>query len=71
MSRYVLVPDWVFSKHDGERHWISAPTLASLYGVPLGKCVIDDGLGGFRSAPDDVRLGPRYDGDYMLPKGEE
>lgn len=64
--RYVLQPGHVFSKNDGQRHFISGQRLAELYGVPMRKCV-------FEHTPDyikqegDVHLWPSYSGNYKLP----
>ena len=41
MVKYVLVPQEVKSA-DGDRHFISAPQLADLYGVSMKDCIIRD-----------------------------
>jgi hypothetical protein len=77
-ARYLLCPDDVRSRTNGQVHYVPAMTLASLYGVQLSECVI---LPGTRT-PDDramreawlaragageiVALWPREDGDYRL-----
>lgn len=39
-KKYILVPGWITSQTDGDRHFIGASRLAELYGVPMGECVI-------------------------------
>ena len=65
MSRYVLHPGYIFSKSDGDRHFIGAERLASLYGLPLAKCIIAT-RGGYRKQDGDIHLYPDYDGDYNI-----
>lgn len=81
--RYVLHPGYVHSA-DGQRHYVDAPTLRRLYGVPPGARVaimqpgrvVEVGLDrvpvsgwGWEPDPDDIDLYPRDDGDYRLPNG--
>jgi hypothetical protein len=60
-----VVPGWILSKNDSEKHFISAPTLALLYELRPGEW--------FECAPTFCRfphlchLGPRYDGNYVRP----
>jgi len=63
--RYVLYPGPVDSKNDRDTHFIDGPTLAKLYGVDVRKCVYAN-QHGFKELPDDVRLFPRFDGNYTL-----
>lgn len=57
--KYHVVPGWVTSKYDGDRHFISAHELIRLYEVDPRECTRDPikGLG-------LIRLTPRYHGDY-------
>lgn len=64
--RYIVHPGTVMSRNDRDRHFISAPRLAALYGV-RDYVVVDDDRPGFRAEPGDVHLYPRFDGDYRLP----
>jgi hypothetical protein len=68
--KYVLVPGFVVSESDGQRHHIGAVELASLYRVSMSECVVYDamrcGAGGYKGL---VHLRPRFDGDYRIPKG--
>lgn len=74
MTRYILRAGYVRSTSDGDRHWIGAAQLASLYGLPPSKCVFiinHEALVEYRRAgeqPGDVHLRPRNDGDYRLPE---
>ena len=60
------------SKSDGQRHFISAPELARLYGVNYKKCHVvyrdrPETSQGLVERKDDVHLYPDYNGDYKLP----
>lgn len=79
-ARYLLCPDTVRSRTDGQWHHVSASQLAMLYRVPMDACVV---LSGDWSGPgverrredllDRVRRGelielrPRFDGNYTPP----
>lgn len=70
MKKYVLCPGFVRSRNDGDRHWISAPELARLYGVPIRECDVWDSrrpetLMGLK-AEGRVFLRPRADGNYEM-----
>lgn len=69
MIRYILHPGWVESWNDGDRHYIDAPKLARLYGVPWNQCIVHDPMrpetrAGFVGLPTDKHLWPRKDGRY-------
>jgi len=64
-KRYVLHPGWVFSKTDGDKHFIGGPRLARLYGVDIQECVFGD-VPDYKELPGDVHLAPSYSGDYSL-----
>jgi len=77
MIKYLVIPDWVVSKNDGQLHYINADKLIKLYGVDRKECKI---LGDnkpdcqsriynrilFDQYKDLIKLTPRYDGDYKL-----
>ena len=65
MVRYILHPGYIFSKSDGDRHFIGAEKLANLYGLPLAKCITANSPG-YREQDEDIHLKPRYDGDYSI-----
>ena len=65
-ERYVLHPGYVVSKYDGQKHFISAMHLSSLYGISLRECVIA-GRRDFIGKDGDIHLHPRADGNYALP----
>jgi hypothetical protein len=72
-GRYVLHPGWVTSVNDGDRHYISADKLMSLYGLDWNQRRRSVVYGKWRwaSAPaleGDVHLHPSPDGMYSLPE---
>ena len=74
--RIFLHPGFVYSKYDGDRHYIGVGELASLYGVNPSDCIVvrnEDSIKGHTEQPGDIHLRPRYDGNYAwLPKiGQE
>lgn len=79
-ARYLLFPGYVTSRTDRQRHHVSAPQLAALYGVRWDDCLIFP-MG--RSLDDQQRrndlhervargeltaLHPRMSGNYALPE---
>lgn len=66
--RYLLCPGYVFSKFDGDRHFISAEKLKDLYGVDWPDCdVLKPGIN--LNKYKYIYLFPRYDGNYCkMPK---
>jgi hypothetical protein len=70
MKKYLCFGGNVISRHDGDRHYISARQLARLYQVPHNECVYiergqDIPLGYI--GKDMIKLHPRPNGDYCLP----
>jgi hypothetical protein len=66
--KYMLHPDFVKSKRDGDEHYISCSQLIKLYGVPLRDCVKrPDRALTVSEMRDYIHLHPQYDGDYTLP----
>ena len=72
MAKYLIVPGWVTSKNDGDKHFISAERLIDLYGINPQDCRIfnDDGKShrGFIRKADEIILEPDFTGEYKLPK---
>lgn len=67
---YVLNAGRVTSPRDGDSHFISAAQLASLYNVPISRCVIaPSGADAFtwREPENAWNLWPRPDGRYKRP----
>ena len=66
--RFVLYPQHVVSIYDGDRHWISAGRLRSLYNVPRGaKCITvetPEDYGSLIPQPNDIHLRHRTEGNY-------
>lgn len=70
VKRVILCPDLVRSKHDGDRHFLSASQLAHLYGV-LPTDIVKTYDGRKHAIPYDqqqregwIELWPRKEGDY-------
>lgn len=63
--RYVLHPGYIRSKHDGDRHYITAKDLARLYKVNMCDCIVY--YDGYIDSSTDIHLYPKYDGNYNLP----
>ena len=77
-KKYLVLPGYIYSKYDGEEHYITASTLIKLYNVNPNECVIHDSsrssdLFGFRefNYKGLIKLTPRYHGDYFLKKEED
>ncbi|MGR8931942.1 MAG: hypothetical protein ACU836_15015 [Gammaproteobacteria bacterium] len=73
--KYVLCPGFIFSKNDGDRHYISARKLAELYHVSMNECVVkpdmdDPRYKGWRPPEDAIELNPKYNGNYTLPHNQ-
>lgn len=64
---FLVVPDNIVSKHDGDTHYISAYQLMQLYGVRRNECVILRHTGEWPRHEGLYILDPKYDGDYELP----
>ena len=70
--KYVVIPDWVTSINDGERHYINAHQLMNLYKVNPRECVIQHGDQRMIKNFDKlIPLRPRYNGDYTLRENNE
>jgi hypothetical protein len=65
MSRFVVWPGVVYSRTDGQGHWISGPELLRLHRVPKGARVVYGNARGWVNRPDDIPLFPRDDGQYQ------
>ena len=74
---YALVPSWVTSSRDGERHYVSAGELVKLYKLPPGTY---RPVGDRPSVPEAVKaaerqglvaLYPDPSGKYALPGRED
>lgn len=69
-KKYLVIGGEVISRHDGQRHYVSAQQLVRLYGLNPSQCILVEEVDpsrayGYRKGM--VRLYPRYDGDYTLP----
>ena len=67
-TRYVIIPGWIVSRNDAQRHWIGVGQLCELYRVPPGApiLVLRDYQSrlGYRPIPGDYVCEPRFDGQY-------
>lgn len=62
--RYCIHADYVVSRNDGDRHYVSAPQLAHLYELKSSEWYVAPALG----HRDEGRcLYPRFDGRYGRP----
>ncbi len=79
MKKYLLVGDYVFSRHDGDKHFISASRLCELYNLNPRECVFCDSkrpdtylsnklVEGYILSEDLITLYPRIDGNYSIIK---
>lgn len=71
LKKYLVIPDYVVSKNDGDEHFVSAADLIRLYGVHPKECVLAVGKTKELIAyfyRDLIKLTPKYDGDYTLEK---
>lgn len=69
-KRYIVRPGRVFSRTDGDEHWISAQALIHLYQVDPRECVIDDRYergGDLQGLYGLIELCPDPSGAYALP----
>jgi len=78
-KQFLLIPGYVESRSDGDRHYIAAEELANLYGVSLKDCVVisSDEFRKFEPNPPPgysweylkslIALPVLYHGDYQIP----
>ncbi len=64
--RFMIVPGWIFSRTDGDKHWVSADELMRLHRIHPGECVIfNEDIDVFRNHADPlITLSPSSDGKY-------
>ena len=66
--RVVLHPGFIFSSHDGQRHYIGTGELARLYRLRASDdVVVSDPSHRRQPKGDDIHLYPSYDGSYRRP----
>ncbi len=76
MKKYLVIPDYVISKTDGQRHYISCNQLLRLYGVNENECVFSESssTGNMTNSIEYykkrygnlIELRPKHDGHYNL-----
>lgn len=68
-KKYLVIPGYIISQNDGQRHFIGASQLISLYKVNPEECVIDTERRGLQNEYKDlIRLEPNYMGNYKIPE---
>ena len=72
MKKYIVHPEFVISKNDGDRHYISFNTLCKLYGVHPHECYHAEKIGYIPESELEglPHLYPRYGGNYKLEEVE-
>jgi hypothetical protein len=63
VKKYLVIPDYVKSKNDGQKHYITAKELIRLYGVNPKECVIYD-PSKRQHTSNLIPLGPLFSGKY-------
>lgn len=66
-KHFLVCPNYVVSKNDGQTHWINEHQLMRLYGVERRECVIACCPTHHREEEGLLHLEPSYEGDYSLP----
>lgn len=76
-KKYVVIADYVISKNDGDRHFITCNQLVKLYGVREEECIfMESSIRGKHWPPLGyyylrhgplIELRPRYHGNYNMP----
>jgi hypothetical protein len=71
-KKYFVIADYITSKNDGDRHFITCNQLMRLYSVREEECVcLENGTERYKMYVDRygnlIELRPKSDGDYRLP----
>jgi hypothetical protein len=70
-KKYLLMPGYVYSENDGDKHYISPLQLKNLYNVPMSECLIYNERT-FKNIPKDlIVLKPSHSGNYTIPKEKQ
>lgn len=78
MIKYLVIADYITSKYDGDRHFITCNQLIMLYGVREEECEFAESSVRGRYCPPLeyyhlkhnglIELRPNFDGNYTIPK---
>jgi hypothetical protein len=68
MIKYVVYPDYVISKNDGDRHYINSGMLMRLYNVNPKECVVYSRYAVTGQYNGLIPLKVKYNGNYVIPK---
>jgi hypothetical protein len=69
--KYVICPDYIISKYDGDCHWISADVLMKLHRLNPQECIVADSrrpatyIGRRELIETLPNFYPRYGGEYI------
>jgi len=68
-ARFAIHPGTVTSKNDGDRHYVTAHRLASLYQLKTGEWIVwhEKVSEKFYNWNDYIHLYPSYEGNYGRP----
>jgi hypothetical protein len=72
-KKYLVIADYITSKNDGDRHFITCNQLIRLYSVREEECIcMENGTKRYQMYRDRygdlIELRPKFDGDYRLPQ---
>lgn len=71
MKKYLVIPGYLRSSTDGQRHWINSAQLIKLYNVNPEECVMllssERRPSHYKRHEGLIRLFPRFDGKYNNP----
>ncbi len=72
IKKYAVVGGPIMSENDGDLHYVNAGTLCDLYSLDRRECILYDrnrpGFFWHHIPPELIVLGPRYDGNYEVPR---
>jgi len=69
--KYIIHPEYVVSKSDGQSHYISYSELIYLYELNPKECIrYQEGNFNLKDIKDAVHLYPLYQGNYLEFKSE-
>lgn len=69
--RFLVIPGWVFSRNDGDKHWVSIGDLMKLHHVNPDECLVFNEMWDVYRVGDPLTiLSPSSSGEY-INYGEE
>lgn len=67
-KKYLLMPGYVKSNNDKDRHYISTVQLRKLYNVPMNECLVLNNRNSTMIPPGLIKLRTKANGDYTIPE---